>query len=61
MYKFAPNLAPETDFRKVNNPIKQNILSSSPGEGGSCSSETKHDRRTAPRPKLFVSTRRIQR
>jgi hypothetical protein len=32
----------------------------SPGEGGSCSSETKHNRRTAPRPKLFVSERRLQ-
>jgi hypothetical protein len=30
------------------------------GEGVSCSSETKHDRRTAPRSKLFVSKRRLQ-
>jgi hypothetical protein len=29
-------------------------------EGGFCCSETKHDIRTAPRPKLFVSTRRLQ-
>jgi hypothetical protein len=26
----------------------------------SCSSKTKHDRRTVPRPKLFVSARRLQ-
>jgi hypothetical protein len=36
------------------------VLSSIPGEGGSCSSETKHDRRKAPRPKLFVLKRRLQ-
>jgi hypothetical protein len=35
----------------------ESVLSSSPGEGGLCSSETKHDRRAAPRRKLFVSTR----
>jgi hypothetical protein len=35
-------------------------MSSILGEGSSCSSETKHDRRTAPRPKLFVSKRRLQ-
>jgi hypothetical protein len=29
-------------------------------EGGFCSSETKHDRRTAPRPRLLVSKRRLQ-
>jgi hypothetical protein len=36
----------------------KSVLSLSPGEGGSCSSETKHDRRTTP--KLFVSKRRTQ-
>jgi hypothetical protein len=35
--------------------FQKNFLSSSPGKGGSCSSETKHDRITAARPKLFVS------
>jgi hypothetical protein len=30
------------------------------GEGGFCSLETKVDRRMAPRPKLFVSMRRLQ-
>jgi hypothetical protein len=35
-------------------------LSSIPGEDVSCISETKHDRRMAPRPKLFVSKRRLQ-
>jgi hypothetical protein len=41
--------------------LRKSVLSSSTGEGGSYSSETKHDRRLAPRPKLFVSTRRLQR
>jgi hypothetical protein len=36
------------------------VLSSSPGEGCSYSSEIKHDSRTAPRPKLSVSKRRLQ-
>jgi hypothetical protein len=36
------------------------VLDSSPGEDGLCSSKTKHDKRTAPRPKLFVSMRRLQ-
>jgi hypothetical protein len=36
------------------------VLSSIPGEGVSCSSENKRDRRTAPRPKLLVSRRRLQ-
>jgi hypothetical protein len=40
--------------------LRKNVLSSNPSEGGSCSSETKHDRRTASRPKLFVSKRRLQ-
>jgi hypothetical protein len=39
---------------------KQNVLGSSPGEGSFCSSETKHDRRTAPRPKMFLSVVRLQ-
>jgi hypothetical protein len=30
------------------------------GEGGSCGLETKNDRRTMPRPKLFISLRRLQ-
>jgi hypothetical protein len=36
------------------------VLSSSPSEGGFCSSETKHDRRTARRSKLFVAVRKLQ-
>jgi hypothetical protein len=35
------------------------VQSSSPDEGGSCNSETKHDRRTAPRSKWFVSAARF--
>jgi hypothetical protein len=34
--------------------VQKIALSSSPGEGRSCSSETKHDRGTAPRTKFFV-------
>jgi hypothetical protein len=36
------------------------VLSSSLGEGVSCSSETKRSRRTTAKPKLFVSARRLQ-
>jgi hypothetical protein len=53
---YAYSMRPERDFRKV----QKNVLSSSPSDGGSCSSETNHDRRTVPRPKLFVSKRRLQ-
>jgi hypothetical protein len=35
--------------------MKKTALGMSPGKDGSISSETKHDRRMAPRPKLFVS------
>jgi hypothetical protein len=31
-----------------------------PSEGGSGNTETKHERRMVPRPKLFVSKRRLQ-
>jgi hypothetical protein len=31
-----------------------------PGEGGSCSSETKPDRKKVPRAKLFFSHRRLK-
>jgi hypothetical protein len=40
--------------------LRKSIMSSISGEGSSCSSENKNDRRTAPRPKLFVSERRLQ-
>jgi hypothetical protein len=40
-------------------PLKT-VLRSNLGEGGFCSWESKHDSRTAPRPKLFVSARRLQ-
>jgi hypothetical protein len=43
----------EEIFRKVKTP--KSVLGLRPGEDGFCSSETKHDRRTAPRPKSFVS------
>jgi hypothetical protein len=33
---------------------QQQILGSSPGEGGFCRSETRNDRRTVPRPKFFI-------
>jgi hypothetical protein len=40
--------------------LRKSVLSSIPGESVSCSSETKHDRRMVPEPKLFVSKRRLQ-
>jgi hypothetical protein len=36
---------------------RKSVLGLSLNELGFCSSETKHDRRTASRPKLFVSAR----
>jgi hypothetical protein len=51
------SLRPEKELRRVKVP---GVLSSIPGEGGSSSSEIKHDRRTGPRPKLFVSKSRLQ-
>jgi hypothetical protein len=38
----------------------ESVLSASPSKGGFYSSETKHDRRTASGPKLFVSKKRLQ-
>jgi hypothetical protein len=35
--------------------LQENVLGSKPCEGGFCSLETKHDRRTVQRAKLFVS------
>jgi hypothetical protein len=64
MKQFAPNLAClflETRKRTwEGQTCRKSVLSLIPSEGGSCSSETKHDRRTAPRPKLFVSRRILQ-
>jgi hypothetical protein len=40
--------------------LRESVLGSKPHEGGFCTSETKHDRRTSPRPKLLVSTNRLQ-
>jgi hypothetical protein len=40
--------------------MSKSVLGSSLGKGSFCSSEIKHDRRTAPRPKLFSSARRLQ-
>jgi hypothetical protein len=39
---------------------KKIVLSSSTSEGGPCSSETKNNRRTVLRPKLFISKSRVQ-
>jgi hypothetical protein len=36
------------------------VLRSIPGEDNFCCSEIRHDRRAAPRTKLFVSKRRLQ-
>jgi hypothetical protein len=38
----------------------KSVQSSIPGEYGSCSSEIKHNRKTAPRQKLFISKRRLR-
>jgi hypothetical protein len=54
----AYSLKPGRDFRKVK--TLKSVLVWKPGEGGFCILETKHDRRTSPRPKLFVLTRRLQ-
>jgi hypothetical protein len=40
--------------------LRKNILGLSLSEGGSCSSETEHNRSMAPRPKLFVSASILQ-
>jgi hypothetical protein len=62
--RFAPNLVCLFLETKTKTQEGQNsginVLSSSPGDGGSCNSETKHDRSTAPRPKLIVLKRRLQ-
>jgi hypothetical protein len=47
-------------YRNKDHASQKTVLSSIPGEDGFCSSETKHDRRTVPRQKLFVSARRLQ-
>jgi hypothetical protein len=60
---FTPNLAYlylETSKRSFKGQNSKSVLSSSPGESGSCSSKTKADRRTTPRTKLFVSASRLQ-
>jgi hypothetical protein len=38
----------------------KNFLGSSTGEYDFCSSETKHDKRTASKPKLFALAGRLQ-
>jgi hypothetical protein len=58
--KLSPNLArlcleTKKGYQKSQN--SESVLSSSPGEAGFCSSQTKHKRRTAPGQTLFVSTR----
>jgi hypothetical protein len=45
--------------RETSKPLEI-ILGSSPVEGGICKSKTKHNRRMAPSPYLFASTRRLQ-
>jgi hypothetical protein len=45
-------------FQKSQN--SESVLSSSFGECGFCGWKTKHDRKRAPKPKLFVSKRKLQ-
>jgi hypothetical protein len=64
LYQFAPKVAClfleiRKKVQKVKNP-KKIVMSSSPGKGGSCSSESKHDLRMGEESKLFVSKRRLQ-
>jgi hypothetical protein len=40
--------------------VRKSVLSSIPGEGVSCSSETKHDRRMVPEPKLFFQNQKLK-
>jgi hypothetical protein len=47
------------DYSTGHSPEKLSTVLS-PSEDGFCSLETKHDRRMVPRPKLFVSARRLQ-
>jgi hypothetical protein len=54
----AHSLKPIRNFRKVK--IPKSVLGSKPDKGGFCILETMHDRKTSPRPKLFVSTRRLK-
>jgi hypothetical protein len=51
-------LKPEREHRKITTPAKCPEFESR--EGLSYSPETKHDRRTAPEPKMFVSKRKLQ-
>jgi hypothetical protein len=47
-------------YWRLNRTLQNCLGFNSQCEDGFCSSETKHDRRTVPRPKLFVSKRRLQ-
>jgi hypothetical protein len=63
IHRLAPNLAcllfETTKITWEGQCSGKYVLSSILDEGGSSDSETKHDRRTAPRSKLFVSKRRL--
>jgi hypothetical protein len=54
---FQPSISVET---WENHLYQDSSCVPSPNEDGFCSSEIKHDRRTAPRPEMFVSARRLQ-
>jgi hypothetical protein len=54
----AYSLRPGGEHRKIKTP--ESVLNSSPGEVVSCILENKHDRRTAPSPRLLVWNRRLQ-
>jgi hypothetical protein len=63
MHRFAPNLTfLFLETRKRTQQCQNSrisVPSSMPGDGCSCSSETKHDRRTAPIPKWVASKSRL--
>jgi hypothetical protein len=47
-------------YRNKSHKPEKTVLNSSPSEDGFFTSETKHNKRTTPRPKLFVSAGRLQ-
>jgi hypothetical protein len=56
--RHAYSLRPGKYFIKVKTP--KGCPQLSPTKGATCTLETKHDRRTAPRTKLFFSAKRLQ-
>jgi hypothetical protein len=47
------------DYRNKGRKLKKKTILGSSPDDASCSSETKHDRKTALKPNLFVSAKRV--